>query len=436
MSVHESLRRRWVTAFSSNLLMGGLGMMIEPRRWSATHRADWASGGLLASSARLSAARMPSAARKAPIAPPATTVLPAHERRQIISQQIFRDVLVREHKRAVRFEEPFVVLLVGLDESVSVDASEVWTSATEALIGGTRDTDVIGWVTKGCVLGVLLTEIGASEEEFARQAEARVRQLLEARLDPETRAALSVRLHFNVGSKAAGPEGLWPADPLLFDPRPETPRFALRDALKRGLDILGSGALLLVLAPVFLAIAALIKLKSPGPVFFRQVRVGQKARPFTMLKFRSMHVNADSKVHQQYVTQFIKSAGQCAEAGKNEVFKLTNDPRITPLGHILRKTSLDELPQLWNVLRGDMSLVGPRPPLFYETEQYQAWHWRRVLDAKPGVTGLWQVAGRSRTTFDGMVRLDLRYVRTRSLWTDIKILLATPAAVITGKGAC
>ncbi|MGB2714035.1 MAG: sugar transferase, partial [Vicinamibacterales bacterium] len=153
------------------------------------------------------------------------------------------------------------------------------------------------------------------------------------------------------------------------------------------------------------------------------------------LKFRSMHVNADSKVHQQYVTQFIKSAGQ-ADAGKSQVFKLTNDPRITPLGHMLRKTSLDELPQLWNVLRGDMSLVGPRPPLFYETEQYQAWHWRRVLDAKPGVTGLWQVAGRSRTTFDGMVRLDLRYLKTRSLWTDIKILLATPAAVFTGKGAC
>jgi len=110
--------------------------------------------------------------------------------------------------------------------------------------------------------------------------------------------------------------------------------------------------------------------------------------------------------------------------------------RITPIGHFLRKTSLDELPQLWNVLTGDMSLVGPRPPLPYEVEQYKPWHCRRVVDAKPGITGLWQVTGRSRTTFDEMVRLDLRYARTRSLWTDIKILLQTPAAVIAGKGAC
>jgi lipopolysaccharide/colanic/teichoic acid biosynthesis glycosyltransferase len=115
---------------------------------------------------------------------------------------------------------------------------------------------------------------------------------------------------------------------------------------------------------------------------------------------------------------------------------MMNDPRVTPIGHFLRKTSLDELPQLWNVLRGDMSLVGPRPPVPYEVEQYKPWHCRRVVDAKPGITGLWQVTGRSRTTFDEMVRLDLRYARTQSLWTDIKILLATPAAVIAGKGAC
>ena len=108
---------------------------------------------------------------------------------------------------------------------------------------------------------------------------------------------------------------------------------------------------------------------------------------------------------------------------------------MTAVGRILRKTSLDELPQLWNVVRGDMSLVGPRPPLQYEVEQYQPWHRRRVLDAKPGITGLWQVSGRSRTTFDDMVRLDLRYAKTSSAWTDIKILLATPAAVIAGKGA-
>jgi lipopolysaccharide/colanic/teichoic acid biosynthesis glycosyltransferase len=154
-----------------------------------------------------------------------------------------------------------------------------------------------------------------------------------------------------------------------------------------------------------------------------------------MLKFRTMHVNADSKIHQEYVSSLIKAKAASHGTSGEQVFKLTADPRVTPIGRILRKTSIDELPQLINVLRGEMSLVGPRPPLHYEVEQYQRWHCRRVLEAKPGLTGLWQVAGRSRTTFDEMVRLDLRYARTRSLWTDIKILLATPGAVFAGKGA-
>jgi lipopolysaccharide/colanic/teichoic acid biosynthesis glycosyltransferase len=185
-----------------------------------------------------------------------------------------------------------------------------------------------------------------------------------------------------------------------------------------------------------LLIAALVKMKSPGPVFFRQVRVGQMMKPFTLLKFRTMHVGATHTIHHEFVSSFIKSGVQAQEAGRTGLYKIANDPRVTPIGRILRKTSLDELPQLWNVLCGEMSLVGPRPPLHYEVEQYQPWHRRRVLEAKPGITGLWQVAGRSRSTFDEMVRLDLRYARACSLWTDLKILLATPAAVIAGKGAC
>jgi len=204
--------------------------------------------------------------------------------------------------------------------------------------------------------------------------------------------------------------------------------------LKRALDNFGSLMLLLILSPLLLLIAILVKLKSPGPVFFRQVRVGKRMKPFTMLKFRTMYTDADQAIHQAFVTQFIKSGHQ-SEPSRPGVFKLTDDPRITPLGRVLRRTSLDELPQLWNVLRGDMSLVGPRPPLFYEVELYQPWHRRRVMALKPGITGLWQVEGRSLTTFDEMVRLDLRYAETWSLWTDLKILVATPAAVIAGKGA-
>jgi lipopolysaccharide/colanic/teichoic acid biosynthesis glycosyltransferase len=157
-------------------------------------------------------------------------------------------------------------------------------------------------------------------------------------------------------------------------------------------------------------------------------------KPFTMLKFRTMDVDVDHKLHEEYVTRLIKSNADAC--GRDKLFKLADDPRVTPVGRFLRKTSLDELPQLWNVLRGDMSLVGPRPPLGYELQQYKPWHYRRVLEAKPGMTGLWQVAGRSRTNFDQMVRLDLRYARTCSVWTDIKILLATPGAVISGRGAC
>jgi lipopolysaccharide/colanic/teichoic acid biosynthesis glycosyltransferase len=202
--------------------------------------------------------------------------------------------------------------------------------------------------------------------------------------------------------------------------------------MKRALDIAGSAILMLMLLPVYAVVAALVKMTSTGPVFFSQERVGRMGRSFRMLKFRTMYVNSDSAIHKKYVTDFITSN----QADTSGVFKIVNDPRITPVGRILRKTSLDELPQFWNVLRGDMSLVGPRPPLAYEVQQYKPWHRRRVLEAKPGITGLWQVTGRSRTTFDDMVRLDLRYARTCSVWTDVKILLATPRAVISGKGAC
>jgi exopolysaccharide biosynthesis polyprenyl glycosylphosphotransferase len=227
-----------------------------------------------------------------------------------------------------------------------------------------------------------------------------------------------------------------PVDPLLGDYRPRPARASVNDAFKRALDIVGSLMLLIALSPVMLIVAILVKATSHGPVFFKQTRIGQRGKPFQMLKFRSMRPNAGSAIHQDYVTWFIKQSGKQSEDKGSGVFKITNDPRITGIGRILRNSSLDELPQFFNVLMGEMSLVGPRPPLPYEVEQYKAWHCRRVLEAKPGITGLWQVTGRSRTTFDEMVRLDLRYARSYSLWTDVKILLATPKAVISGKGAC
>jgi exopolysaccharide biosynthesis polyprenyl glycosylphosphotransferase len=206
--------------------------------------------------------------------------------------------------------------------------------------------------------------------------------------------------------------------------------------VKRIIDVVGSTVMLILCAPLFLVIALAVKMTSKGPVFFRQKRVGQYGRSFTFLKFRSMYANNDHSVHKEFVSQLIASRPQTGqgEAGK-QVFKIKNDTRITRIGGFLRRTSLDELPQFFNVLCGDMSLVGPRPPIPYELAAYQTWHRRRLLDVKPGITGLWQVTGRSTVKFDEMVRLDLRYALSWSPWLDLRILLRTPLAVIKGSGA-
>jgi lipopolysaccharide/colanic/teichoic acid biosynthesis glycosyltransferase len=207
--------------------------------------------------------------------------------------------------------------------------------------------------------------------------------------------------------------------------------------MKRMMDLLGSAIALLLFLPIFLLVAVAIKATSKGPVFFRQRRIGQHGKSFVFLKFRSMVVNNDAAVHKEYVQQLIagKASKQPSNGSGEGVYKLTADKRITPVGAFLRKTSMDELPQFINVLKGEMSLVGPRPPVPYEVEAYDIWHRRRLLEAKPGITGLWQVGGRSHVKFDDMVRLDLQYARTWSPWMDIKILARTPGAVVLGNGA-
>jgi len=350
----------------------------------------------------------------------------------VVSETMFRGVLVRERKRADRSNGAFILLLLEINADLTPSP---WRHAFEALAAAKRDTDIIGWFERGRVVGLLLLEAGVTDSTVCRALEDRVRAELAKRLTPASMAGVSVGVHVHPAPLDDREKGAEAIDELLIALQPRNDR-SLTARLKRGLDVSGSLMLLLLVGPAFLIIAALIKLTSPGPVFFRQIRVGQDAKPFTILKFRTMFANADHALHRDYVSWFIQTSGQAQAGGHNGVFKLTHDPRITPIGRVLRKTSLDELPQFLNVLTGEMSLVGPRPPIPYELEQYKPWHCRRVLDAKPGITGLWQVSGRSRTTFDEMVRLDLRYARTRSFWTDIKILLATPRAVISGKGAC
>lgn len=207
----------------------------------------------------------------------------------------------------------------------------------------------------------------------------------------------------------------------------------LFEKAKYGLDTLITLPALIVLSPVFLLISVLIKLNSPGPVFYRARAVGRGGREFAMLKFRSMRVNNESDIHKQYVTKLIKGELDEQEA-REGVFKIKEDPRVTAVGRVLRKYSLDELPQLINVLKGEMSLVGPRPCLPYEYELYESWQ-RKRLSIRPGISGLWQVAGRSAVTFEDMVILDLYYVYNRSILMDMNILYETIFAVVEKRGA-
>jgi lipopolysaccharide/colanic/teichoic acid biosynthesis glycosyltransferase len=215
-------------------------------------------------------------------------------------------------------------------------------------------------------------------------------------------------------------------------------------ACKRCLDFLVAGALLLFLSPLFLLIALLIKLDSLGPVLFTQERVGARrafdgkqviwvTRKFTIYKFRSMVANADPSLHESYVRNFVEGQLQALDVGRG-IFKLTQDPRVTRLGHFLRRFSLDELPQLFNVLKGEMSLVGPRPVPSYEVACYRDGYHRR-LAALPGITGLWQIKGRGRVSFEEMVRMDVEYIRNASLWLDFGILCLTIPAVLSRRGA-
>lgn len=207
--------------------------------------------------------------------------------------------------------------------------------------------------------------------------------------------------------------------------------------LKRSLDIIGAIIALVFFSPIMLITALAIKLTSPGPIIFRQNRLGEKGREFAFYKFRSMHCGNNDALHRKFTTELIR--GNLAELNQGEpekpLYKIKADPRVTWVGKLIRKTSIDELPQLLNVLKGDMSLVGPRPPIPYEMEHYQFWHLRRILEAKPGITGLWQVEGRSKITFDEMVRLDIRYIQNCSLLLDLKILIKTLKVVLQCGGA-
>jgi lipopolysaccharide/colanic/teichoic acid biosynthesis glycosyltransferase len=357
----------------------------------------------------------------------------------LLNEESFRNAIAKERRRTERSGLAIALVLISIgDFGRDAHSSTIWSGVAEALAAVKSEIDILGWFEQDTMMGLLAPDIKTSElAAVCRDLETRLRKEVTARFEQHITENVSVRLRVYPEPMRSEEEASQSVDfylfPELYEGRVSVMGY---EPLKRVIDIVGSLTLLILLAPLLAAVALSVKVTSRGPVIFRQVRIGLMMKPFMICKFRTMRANADHGIHHDYVSWFITASDKDQTQDKNQVFKLTSDPRITPIGHFLRKSSLDELPQLWNVLKGDMSLVGPRPPLWYELQQYKPWHRHRVLEVKPGITGLWQVSGRSRTTFDEMVRLDLRYARTRSLWTDLKILLATPKAVISGKGAC
>ena len=366
------------------------------------------------------------------IAPP-PPLRPAMEREcSILDESSFRQMISVERKRTERSRQPFLLLLLDAGSCLPSDTNgRVLGQVLSALSRATRETDVTGWYKTRSVVGVMFTEISIDDRgSILSTVMNRVSETLRNNLTLQNFSQVSISLHvFPEDWKQDSTQGNPTFYPdLLHRNKAQSPA----RVIKRLLDIAGSAAALLLFLPGFLLVALLVKLSSKGPVFFKQERLGQFGKTFTFLKFRSMYADNDPKIHQTFIKRVIKGEhdGE-AEGGGKAVYKMTNDPRITRIGRFIRRTSLDEVPQFINVLQGDMSLVGPRPPIAYECEEYDIWHRRRVLEVKPGITGLWQVKGRSRVRFDEMVRLDLQYARDWSLWLDIKILWQTPRALFS-----
>ncbi len=353
----------------------------------------------------------------------------------------FSRMLYLERKRTERSRRPFLLMLLNIEGlSSSSENSSPAKEIGAALSSCIRETDIKGWYERGKIIGIIFTELNSIDEIVKEKIFLKIQDRLCAAIGGEKVEKIKVSYHvFPESNGEPEKDRQWFNCSLYPEITKKTPVKKVPLYLKRGMDLVGSLFGLIVLSPALLVISLGVKLTSRGPVLFKQERVGQWGQTFTFLKFRSMYENSDESRHKEYVTKFITHANGAPSCGDplqgQVIYKITNDNRITALGNFLRRTSLDELPQFVNVLKGEMSLVGPRPPIPYECEVYDLWHRKRMLEMKPGITGLWQVEGRSQRTFDEMVRLDLRYINEWSLWLDLKILLKTPWVMVTGSGA-
>lgn len=345
---------------------------------------------------------------------------------EMLPEYHFLRQLRREKRRTDRTGSPFSLVTVHIDTRMP-------SAAETALLGRllarrVRETDSVGFIDGG--VGILLADTdSAGAKVFVDKLEKQA---------GSTAVVVTSSTYPELLFDALTDEALERASvqPLLFDIRPAKRR-SLALFTKRVVDLAAASVGLLLMSPVMLVTALLVRASSPGPIIFKQARIGWQGTPFILYKFRSMVCNADETVHREYVTQLIKAPIKETDAkGAGTAWtKLEKDPRITPIGHFIRKTGIDELPQLFNVVKGDLSLVGPRPPLPYESEHYQAWHLRRIFECRPGITGLWQVSSGSTVSFADMVRLDIEYVRNWSLLLDLEIALKTFAVVANRRGA-
>lgn len=345
----------------------------------------------------------------------------------ILSKIHFLDRLRVEQRRTDRSKLPLSVVLLSF-RGGAIHDKKLFRELLEMLQRHTRETDIRGWVDD-CAIGLILPDTN----------EKGVQCFVEKIFNGNGELPYSV-------IKGTYPDDLFrkllgetQSQPNLFpiDVVESHTSHGIQDVLKRVMDIIGSLIGILLFSPIMILTAITIKITSPGPIIFKQFRLGTRGIRFSFYKFRSMDWNVSDEIHRDYVANLIQGDLKKINQGDREtpLYKMKSDPRVTPVGKIIRKTSIDELPQFFNVLKGEMSLVGPRPPIPYEVEKYEPWHLRRILEVKPGITGLWQVDGRSKTSFDDMVRLDLRYAQNWSLWLDLKILLKTVRAVIRPQGA-
>ena len=379
----------------------------------------------------------------------------------VLDHTTFAELVRYERERSDRGGAPFSMLYVAVIGG-NGHTEKLELSAASQLSQSLRMIDRIGILDNHCI-SVLLPD---TDQEGAAAVAEKLKKILAALSDPDVSLRILKVCTYPVDRSCGDlqsvnpPAKQYPQGTSLFFkmnfPSPQQLTEAIpydlmhvleiedtragkhvQLVLKRIIDVVGAVVALIVSLPLMALITIGIKCTSKGPVLFKQTRVGYCGKKFTFMKFRTMHLGAVDQTHREYMKQFIKGNHEKINMGTQDkpIFKMTKDARITPLGRLLRKTSLDELPQFFNVLAGDMSLVGPRPPIPYEVSEYDHWHKKRMLEVKPGITGLWQISGRSSIPFDEAVRLDLQYARQWSLVLDFKIMLQTVRAVLSQKGA-